>query len=194
MLVNLTLSVLIELAYGVQDFQLIRPDWLDNARFDLTAETLSPLSRAEMLKLLRPELKERFGLQIHQDSKSMPVYRLTVAKGGLKVKPADTETGLNIRPLPGHAWELTGKASMANFASLLGAQTDRPGVDGTGMEGAFDFHLNYSREQSASDNSLPSAPLIFDALVDQLGLRFVAVKAPIEVWVVDHCERSPVGQ
>ncbi len=193
-LVNLSLSVLIELAYDIRDFQLTRPDWLDNARFDVAAETASPLSRREMLKLLQPELRERFGLVIHQDSKTMAVYRLTVAKGGLKVKPADEETGMNLRPVQGRGWELTGKASMANFASLIGAQTDRPGVDGTGIEGPFDFRLTYARELPVSDNTLQSAPSIFDALESQLGLRFVPVKAPIEIWVVDRCERTPVEQ
>jgi uncharacterized protein (TIGR03435 family) len=147
-----------------------------------------------MLSLLQPELAARFGLAIHRDSKTMAVYRLTVAKTGLKAKPADGETGLNISPHQGGGRELTGKASMANFASLLGAQTDRPGVDGTALEGAYEFHLIYASGSSVPDDGPQIAPPIFVALEEQLGLRFEPAKTPVEIWVVDRCERSPTAQ
>ena len=41
----------------------------------------------------------------------------------------------------------------------------------------------------ASADDTPSSPTIFAALEDQLGLKLVPAKAPVDVLVVDHIER-----
>jgi uncharacterized protein (TIGR03435 family) len=66
-------------------------------------------------------------------------------------------------------------------------------VDQTGLTGAYDFTLKWRSEQSvaASDNQEDGAdaPSLFTALQEQLGLRLVPSKAPVEVIVIDHIER-----
>jgi uncharacterized protein (TIGR03435 family) len=66
-------------------------------------------------------------------------------------------------------------------------------VDQTGLKGAYDFTLKGRPEQFvASDAGLEGgadAPSIFTAIQEQLGLRLVPSKAPVEVIVIDSIER-----
>lgn len=53
------------------------------------------------------------------------------------------------------------------------------------MTGPYDFHLEWTRNDVpvADEATLPS---LFTALEEQLGLKLVASKAPVETLVVDH--------
>ena len=70
---------------------------------------------------------------------------------------------------------------------LSGRSIDRPVVDQTGIEGAFDFTLEWSPDQKSED----SGPAIFTALEEQLGLRLEARKLPVSILVVDSVSRTP---
>jgi uncharacterized protein (TIGR03435 family) len=37
---------------------------------------------------------------------------------------------------------------------------------------------------------LPSAPCLFTALVEQLGLRLESTKGPVEVFIIDYIDRT----
>jgi uncharacterized protein (TIGR03435 family) len=63
-------------------------------------------------------------------------------------------------------------------------QLDRPVLDRTGIEGEFDFKLDY-----AIDDNPDSGPSIFSAIQEQLGLKLEAAKGPVEILVIDHVER-----
>jgi uncharacterized protein (TIGR03435 family) len=83
---------------------------------------------------------------------------------------------------------------------MLMTYAGRPVVDKTGLKGRFDMRLEFSRDTSMGPKpllngvptDLPSAdggPSIFTALQEQLGLKLVADKAPIDVIVVDSAQR-----
>ncbi len=103
---GISLRHLILLAYGVRNFQIAAPDSkaLDAKTFDLTAELPPGATRAQMRIMLQNLLSERFHLAIHREQRVMPVYALTVAKGGSKLKESTmqaTEAGANdFDPLP----------------------------------------------------------------------------------------------
>ena len=84
-------------------------------------------------------------------------------------------------------------ASMAFVAdwliSLAGSRIDKPVIDQTGM-GNVDFTIEYSPEGIANPNFKPDAtgPSFPEALKDQLGLKLVPMKAPVETLVLDHVE------
>ena len=75
---------------------------------------------------------------------------------------------------------------------------DRPVVDRTGLQGRFDFTLNWTPDESQfrrmgiqvppppADAKLPG---LFTAIQEQLGLRLESVNAPVEVIVIDRVER-----
>ena len=97
---NTTLRQLIRYALGIQDFQIAGgPAWLNEARFDITAtnEQTDPppigpadlkgnaLRIARIRARLRHLLEERFQLELREEEREMPIYALTVEKGGTKM-------------------------------------------------------------------------------------------------------------
>jgi len=65
-------------------------------------------------------------------------------------------------------------------------------VDQTGLTGAYDFTLTWSEQtvvSGAGQESGTDAPSLFTAVQEQLGLKLVPTKAPVEVIVVDHVEK-----
>jgi uncharacterized protein (TIGR03435 family) len=74
-------------------------------------------------------------------------------------------------------------AQIANDLSLGEFGPGRPVVDETGLEGNYDFVIEFTR-----DPNDPVGPAFIDALKDQLGLRLVPGTRPLESIVVDHIE------
>jgi uncharacterized protein (TIGR03435 family) len=65
-------------------------------------------------------------------------------------------------------------------------------VDKTGLTGNYSFTLEYARDVSADGpDALPTAPALFTALEQQLGLRPVLKKLPFDVGVVDSFNQLP---
>jgi uncharacterized protein (TIGR03435 family) len=93
----LTLKDLIRTAYDVKDFQIAGgPDWFNaglmNApRFNIQATMPEGATEKQVPQMLQALLAERFKLVIHKDEKEQQVYALIVAKGGLKLTPAEPD-------------------------------------------------------------------------------------------------------
>ncbi len=71
---------------------------------------------------------------------------------------------------------------------------DRSIVNKTGLMDRYDFTLNWAPDQVAApgaENAAPAGdgPSIFTALEEQLGLKLVPAKGPVEVIVIDSIER-----
>jgi uncharacterized protein (TIGR03435 family) len=73
------------------------------------------------------------------------------------------------------------------LATQLTRLLGRSVVDETGLEGEFDFNLEWTPEDTPAD--LAQAPSLFTALQEQLGLRLEARKEQTEMLVVDHVEK-----
>ena len=82
----------------------------------------------------------------------------------------------------------------ANFFPAL-VQLDRPLVDQTGLNGKFDYELNFTppwrmpTEQSTDAQLDLTGPTFFEALKDQLGLKLKPTRTPIQTLVIDHVEQ-----
>jgi uncharacterized protein (TIGR03435 family) len=92
--VNVSLRDLIRQAYDVKDYQVIGPDWMTGARFDVQAKYPPDTPRETRNLMMQALLAERFGLKIHKESKEVQVYNLVVAKGGPKLKKAEDNPSL----------------------------------------------------------------------------------------------------
>lgn len=99
--------------------------------------------------------------------------------------------------------------TMTDFSKLLNLVVDRHVIDETGMSGKFQIHLTFKRDQvtapkfgsiptvgppppgleSAAAAGSESEPTIFTAVQEQLGLKLVATKRPVEALVIDSVER-----
>jgi uncharacterized protein (TIGR03435 family) len=85
---------------GVEDGVRVRggPDWVRKDRFTIEA-IAAGASDPETMRgpMLRALLEHRFQLKTHIDSEQIPAFALTVAKGGLKIKPMKAD---DCEPLP----------------------------------------------------------------------------------------------
>jgi uncharacterized protein (TIGR03435 family) len=87
---------------------------------------------------------------------------------------------------------------MRKLAELLSSITGQQVVDETGLEGTFDFNLEWTPDEmqkaatpgETAAAAGPSGPSIFSALPEQLGLRLEARKGPVAILVVDHVEKA----
>jgi bla regulator protein blaR1 len=167
--------------------------------------------------MLQSLLIDRFKLKVHRETKRLPVYELLVAKGGPKLKPTKKPTGSSDNGWRGHLVEAGASMdNFASVLSQYGPQRElgRIVINKTGLTGRYDFTLTWTPladkingmsagaepggnaepapgmapAPGSSDSSNPSAPSIFTALQQELGLKLKAAKGPVEVLVVDHID------
>jgi uncharacterized protein (TIGR03435 family) len=192
---GMTLKSLVCEAYDKFDFQCLGgPSWLDSDRYDVEAKPDSALAD-QMLKLNWKErtkvrkrmqqalLEDRIKLKVHQETREMPIFALVVAKGGSKMTEAKTEGSYMVDHGKMQAWG----TSMDSLAQQLSQETGHIVQDRTGLKGVYEFTLKYSDEVAAGAD--PSAPSLYSALQEQLGLKLEPSKGAVEVLVIDHVER-----
>jgi uncharacterized protein (TIGR03435 family) len=188
---NTSLRHLIQEAYGVEDYRLQGPDWIESERYDIVAK--SPASvrrRAEMMPMLRALLADRFKLEVHHESKELAVYALIVSKQGYKMQAAKEggAPGQKGRQDEGHIHFES--LTLGQLAAILSELLKQPVVDQTGVEGAFAVWLDWTPGHAdAAAGAAPSNASLFVALNEQLGLGLQARKAPLDVLIIDRVEK-----
>jgi uncharacterized protein (TIGR03435 family) len=177
------------------------PAWLTSDAWDLAAKL--PLNmptdqerlyrRTELM--LRAFLAEEFKLKMHQETKEYPVYALVLAKNGAKLKRSEASQ-LSVKTGRGrlefHHQSMSGLTQFLYTRGYSGQAADRPVLDMTGLQGFFDFTLEWTPDRVQSDPTA-TGPSLFTALEEQLGLKLQAQKAPIEFLVIDHAEKPGVN-
>src|ERR1700733_5577893 len=221
---NVTLMDLIRAAYGIEVAPGVddgrvggAPSWTTSEKYDVDAKIDRPVADAlwklkqeprtlQSQQMLQALLAERFKLTVHRDSKELPVYVLSLAKNGPKLRaanPADTYKKGATLPTgmpsgPGTAvMEANGRlvfqgTAISELVALL-PQLDRTIVDKTGLTGIYDFTFMPPpvQKQSQASADFNIGPLS-EALQNQLGLKLEAMKSPLGIIVIDHVER-PAG-
>ena len=120
-------------------------------------------------------------------------------KAGGKMPPPGANgslpCGISVRPGQG---VVTGNAvAMEQLARNLQGGVGRIVVDKTGLDGYYDIDVTFTPEPGqplppgaqAPTPADPSAPSLFTALQEQLGLKLEPAREPIEVLVIDRVER-----
>lgn len=95
---GVTLKPLIAKAYGVKEYQVEGPQWLDNERYDIIATIPKGADKEQVGLMMQRLLAERFKLTVHHDQKPLAVYTLSVAKGGPKLTDVDPAAPLPPNP------------------------------------------------------------------------------------------------
>jgi uncharacterized protein (TIGR03435 family) len=88
---NVHLKSVIQWAYHLQAIQVSGPGWLDDNRYDIVAKTAGEVPTDRQRIMMQTLLAQRFKLTCHQETKELPAYVLTVAKGGHKLKQSESE-------------------------------------------------------------------------------------------------------
>jgi bla regulator protein blaR1 len=191
------------------------PKWIHSEFFQIDAKAEGHPSVAMMQgPMLQALLEDRFKLKIHRETRQGPVYELTPAKSVSKLKPFQEGSCVPSAPPfpplpPGQAYchEVVSPGSvnaegrgLTDLSGLLSLILDRPVLDKTGITGKFDIHLRFSPNELAARPQEPppdtpdaaadpNGPTVFTAIQEQLGLRLVPAKGPIDVLVIDRVER-----
>jgi uncharacterized protein (TIGR03435 family) len=170
------------------------PAWINSGSYRIEAKAEGPQSRGTMNgPMLQALLEDRFKLRLHRETREIPVYALTVARGGPKLQqfqegsciPLDLDS-LPPPPEPGQPdpvlcgmSEVTAKGydlhrtTMAEFSTEFSARLDRPVVDKTGIAGMFNIHLDlsatdlgYPADARSSDPAAPATPADASSIFD----------------------------
>lgn len=203
---NVSLLELIKAVYGREFLAADRvvggPDWIRSERFDVYAQAAGDPLPGQRQLMVRSLLRERFKLAMHIEHREARAYALTVSPTntrGPSLLPSSAvcpEPGAPPPPppagvLPGGSicgvrrgpQALTGDdAMMWQLALLLGERLGRTVVDRTGLQGRFDFSVNWG----GASNPRSAIP---EALREQLGLELVSTVAKIPILVIDAAER-----
>ena len=190
---NASLIDCIKWAYLVRDYQISGPAWLLNEKYDITAKAAGPAPLNQLRQMLQALLADRFQLQLHRETKDLPIYALVEAKSGPKLHKAELGGHTNMKGENGSfVFEGT---SMPQFAEDLAtlSQVDRPVLDRTGIPGVFDFNLKFGESNDEMKRALIAGDgaSIFTLIQEQLGLKLEARRGPVEMLVIDHVVRVP---
>lgn len=198
------------------------PEWIDRDRFDITAQASEPFTvdpggfPGPVFAMIRAMLVDRFKLRVHEEKRERPIYAL-VRHRDSELGPrlqrsaidcgkemADQAKGVRPRMLPdgraacalgGPPGRLMGAGlGMPQLAAALVRVAGREVVDRTGLEGPFDWDIEFRPElvQPIGNEPVPDAaafadrPSIFTALQEQLGLRLESTRGLVDVLVIDE--------
>jgi uncharacterized protein (TIGR03435 family) len=152
-----TMLDLIRVAYNVDADKIYGgPSWLDYGRFEIVAKTQPGTGPASLRLMLQSLLEERFHLAVKMETRDVPGYVLSKGKGELKVKAAEgnsraaCQTQISMEGgVPSPTFQCRG-VTMETFAQSLrrglsGPLGNRPVLDSTGIEGAWDLDVQIRR-------------------------------------------------
>jgi uncharacterized protein (TIGR03435 family) len=170
---GVTLQFVLMNAYGVNNFQIAGPVWLNGERFDIDATMPADTTKEQFRAMLQNLLADRFKMESHRETRELSGYSLVVAKNGPKFKASaeaspPPDDGAPDPPLtlgpdqffvppqrPGMFLQMTTfpgarstfrQFTMAALANVLQNQLKRPVNDATGLTAKYDFVVNFSME------------------------------------------------
>jgi uncharacterized protein (TIGR03435 family) len=184
-----------------QELRIVWPERLEplrmGPRFDIQAKGDPRHGTPAMLRTL---LKERFGLAFHRETRTVPVYALTVkdpARLRLRPVPYNCREFMAGGGRPGDAnsprdgerevcfdsrfYMRASAGTIAQFIETVavpGVKGEMPVIDATGLTGNYTWEVRNFMEdpQSVVDN------------LEDVGLALQRTTAPWEVIVIDHIE------
>jgi len=172
------------------------PGWAKTNSFDIeakmdedTAAAYKKLSRDERGRqqdlMMQAVLAGRFQLKVHHEIRQLPVYDLVIAKDGLKMKPASANASISWSMGNGR---FEGKSvPLDGLVYSLSNDVGRFVIDKTGLTGNYAIALKWTPD--GQQETADSGPDIFAALEEQLGLKLVPAKGPVDTIVVDRIEK-----
>jgi uncharacterized protein (TIGR03435 family) len=190
------------------------PSWFATERFDIVAKppataAPAPIQAEQVLARLRTLLAQRFKLSVHRETREVPIYLLVIdrkdGQPGQRLRPAPLDCdaraaqappgtpGLSICGVDRAPGRSAGRTmTLVQLTGTLESIVDRPVFDRTGLQGIYDWDLEWTPapgEPGAAPPVNPDAPSIFTAVQEQLGLRLESARAPVDVLVIDGVDR-----
>ncbi len=192
-----TLLDLIRIAYNVDAKRIFGgPTWIDYDRYEIVAKTRPGTRQATLRLMLQALLDERFHLVVKADTQPVDGFRLSIGKGGQKLKPA-ADSGdspgchgtMRRDPAGSYTDFQCRNMTMEEFAIFLKGPALAPVEDGTGLHEAWDMDFTLKVGSLAS---VPNNGGVLDAM-EKLGLKLEPAKVPQPVLNVVSAEEQPAA-
>lgn len=182
---NMPLRPLLTYAYNIRDFQVAGgPGWMTSEVWDIEARAeegsipagpLDPSKPNPLAIRLQSLLEDRFQLKTHTETRELPVYELSIAKGGLKMKLSDDQGLIKPRdpgdPPPPPPFQpgvplrrgtvFMGRGNLqaaainvTNIVQSLSSLVGRIIVDKTGLTGLYDVKLQWTPDPTQVPNGI----------------------------------------
>jgi uncharacterized protein (TIGR03435 family) len=193
--VNVSLMRVVRLAYSpIQEFAG-QSGWMDTERFDVLAKAEGNPTRQQLQLMLRTLLADRFKLVVHKETREKPAFALVLARPDGKLGPSLRPSDVDCSPAnrdrapQGACGFRAGPGLISSRSATMGMLAaeliliGRLVVDRTGLTGSYDLDLRWTPDEFETSSEL------ITALREQLGLKLEAIRAPMEVIVVDKAER-----
>jgi len=192
---NINMTGLICFAYSIQKTQIVNaPKWFDDQAWNIDGvpDKDGAPNWHQYRQMLQKLLSTRFGLVIHHDKRELPVYTITVAKGGPKLEKSKSDPDA-LNDQSGHGqgaaqYMKFTNDSMTDLAQFMQLMVDRPVVDQTNLPGRYDFTLLWTPD-TIHHQPTDEAPDLFTAIQEQMGLKLLATRTPTDVLVIDAATR-----
>jgi uncharacterized protein (TIGR03435 family) len=211
-----TARALIAMAWGTFPSRIVGgPSWTESDWYSVEAKAdedvkdlLNHVDKATNKKLqgqlLQKMLTERFHLKTHTEIRTIPVLELVSSKKGARLQSVSAfkdDKDDNGHPSKigsshdfGYGQFAVTRSKLSALILYLEMQYQQVIVDKTNLDGYYDFKLAWSPEAEAgkapaSFAADPGRPPLSIALEEQLGLKLVSAKAPVEVLVIDSMDR-----
>lgn len=188
-------------------------NWVNTDQYVVNAETQGNPTKDQMRLMMQSLLADRFKLKVHFESRETQVLALILDKSGktgpkLYAHPDDVPcdvarvtSDVFVLPCnivqavdrPHNSILLSGRnltmSEIAKNLTPLWSSFAHPLVDQTGLEGRFDFALQWTSGSNTAAPLDPQGTTIEEALQEQLGLKLKPAKALVDILVIDHAER-----
>jgi uncharacterized protein (TIGR03435 family) len=127
--------------------------------------------------MLQSLLAEPFRLTLHRESRTVPAYRLVVAKEGAKIE--ESQAGGDLVMSETKDGRVFRNVEMMRLSGYLSSQVDRVVIEETGLKGFYNFVLKKPEDappdqpRVKSDGMSPDSPSagIFAKALKQLGFN-----------------------
>ena len=162
------LSGLVLKAWPMPNWQIGGPAWIVDGRsgnvngwYDVSATMPADTTPEQLQVMFQGMLVDQLKMQAHWETRSVSVYALKIANGGVKFQksanPAPEGYFTGGQGLDGFLVRSKGPmqpetglsgTTMATFVAQMSAKLDNPMVDMTGLEGVYDIDLFVPRDLS----------------------------------------------
>jgi len=232
---GITLQFLINWAYN--QTLVGAPKWLNDDKYDIlakvTPDPAAPPSAPgapqfnfdELQHMIQALIADRFNLKTHNEDQPQDAYTLVAVNPKLKKADPDNRSGCKNGPGPDGKDPRIANPILSRLVTCLNVTLDQfaellqpmapgytkfPVVNGTGIQGSYDFTLSFS---PAGAGNAPSAPpstsgdapaptsepaadpsgavALPDALLKTYGLKLEKQRRPEPVLVIDHVDEHP---
>lgn len=195
-----TLKFMIEWAWDLQPAQHSGgPAWLGEDRYDVVAKAEGNPTDAEMKLMLQNLLAERFHLEVRQEKKKLQAFVISLGKTEPKLgSPKEGEPrSLKVMPVKDADQKTTTfhvvatRYSLTQLAYTFARQIGRPMLNQTGLDGDYDFTLDFAPDESTPNPLDPT--LVMNAMRNQLGLTLKTQDALVDYLVIEKAEKVTAG-